>query len=94
LSTGEVRLISETLWLVRGLSAPFAWFQLNLTSDNAPIYHPQRWDEEKLASKRSVSQPSRKGASYTQCLFLQSDGYFELYDPTKHGKFDDGIRVS
>jgi hypothetical protein len=64
LSTGKVRLISETFWLVRGLSAPFAWFQLNLTSDNAPIYHPQRWDEEKLASKRSVSQPSRKGTSY------------------------------
>jgi len=47
-----------------GAFSPFARSQHNLTSDNAPIYHPQRWDEEKLARKRSVSQPSRKGASY------------------------------
>ena len=38
--------------------------QLNLTSDNPPIYHPPRWGEVKLAHKRSSSQRSRKGVSY------------------------------
>jgi len=47
-----------------GAFSPFARYQHNLTYDKAPIYHPQRWNEEKLARKRSVSQPSRKGASY------------------------------
>jgi len=28
-----------------------------------------------------------------KCLFLQNDGYFELYNSSKHGKFDDGIKV-
>jgi hypothetical protein len=41
--------VEDTLVLLRGLLAPFAWFQLKLTFDRAAIYHPQRWDEAKSA---------------------------------------------
>ena len=27
-----------------------------------------------------------------KCLFLQNDGYFELYDRNKHATFSDGIK--
>ena len=36
------------------------WFQLNLTSDDAPIYHSQRWDEAELAHEYSFRPSSRK----------------------------------
>jgi len=28
-----------------------------------------------------------------KCLFLCEDGYFELYESSKHGNFADGIKV-
>jgi len=28
-----------------------------------------------------------------KCLFLCEDGYFELYESSKHGNFVDGIKV-
>lgn len=28
-----------------------------------------------------------------KCLFLCEDGYFELYNPSKHGDFEEGIKV-
>jgi hypothetical protein len=69
-----------------------------LTSDNAPIYHPQRWDEEKLASKRSASQPSRKGASYKSLdslVFVHLYQSTEKLDPcllsSKHPTYDNEI---
>ena len=37
--------------------------KLNLTSDNAPIYHSPRWGEVKLVLKISFNQRSRKGVS-------------------------------
>jgi len=32
----------------------------NLTADDAPIYHPQRWGEAKLELERSFDQRIRK----------------------------------
>jgi len=29
---------------------------------------------------------------HEKCLFLCEDGYFELYNPTRHGKFVNGIK--
>ena len=29
-----------------------------------------------------------------KCLFLQNDGYFELYNRNQHGSFSDGIKIS
>jgi len=65
------------LWRISGSFASSAGsrlalhhWELNLTSENAPIYHPQRWDEEKLARKRSFSQRSRKGVSYSPGAFF------------------------
>ena len=29
---------------------------------------------------------------HEKCLFLCEDGYFELYNPTEHGNFVDGIK--
>jgi uncharacterized protein (DUF1697 family) len=52
-----------------------------LTSDDPPIYHPKRWDEERLAHERSVSQPGRKGASYklnTPTIILSAEEIKEL----------------
>lgn len=28
-----------------------------------------------------------------KCLFLREDGFFELYQPSKHGNFSDGIKM-
>jgi len=50
-----------------------------LTSDDTAIYHSRRWDEAKLARKRSFSQRSRKGASYSLFFSPWENGYVESF---------------
>jgi hypothetical protein len=47
---------------------PFRYIELNLTTDHTAIYHPQRWDEGKLALECSSSRRGRKGVSYPSDL--------------------------
>jgi len=48
------------LVLLSGVPAPFAWFQLNLTSANTSIYHRRQGDEATLSHERSFSERSEK----------------------------------
>jgi len=64
-----VRMNSCAFWLVSGFLAPHHYFELNLTSDDAPIYHYLIWDETKLMLGHSFSPPVRKtnALSSTRC---------------------------
>jgi len=58
-----------------GSSEPaFRYFELNLTSDHAAIYHPGRWDEAKSAHESSLSQRRGKRISYKLYYFFSSGG--------------------
>jgi len=51
-----------------------------LTSDNAPIYHPQRWDEEKLALGELHRQHSRKANCYQLQITAKGDFHEKVMD--------------
>jgi len=71
---GEAQKIDLAMARFRHLGVPssswpaFCYFELTLTSDHAAIYHPQRWDESRLAHECSFSQRSRKGNYYLSLL--------------------------
>jgi hypothetical protein len=62
-----------------GLSAGFLLalrhFELNLTSDDAAIYHSKRWGEAKSLAERSFGQDSKKRNSYLQEEHPMTDSF-------------------
>jgi hypothetical protein len=50
--------------LSAGSRLALRYLELNLTSDNAPNYHSQRWDEAKSVPERSSDLRNRKRNSY------------------------------
>ena len=41
-------------------------FWLNLTPDDAAVYHPQRWDKRKFVLERSFDKPGKKQNAYSE----------------------------